>query len=122
MRWRGIVGGVVARVRVGPSEVADLRWPARDAAAWGLPVWFVEMPNDLAQTAAGFAGSPRGRGALAQLGVRFAGQALNERACGGVDDLGHPGAAGPVTIAGRVAEIILSDTSTPGGATPPRSP
>jgi lysophospholipase L1-like esterase len=104
------------------AEVADLQWLARDAAARGLSVWFVEMPNNLAQATAGFAGSPRWREALAPLGVRFAGHALRERACWGYEDLGHPSAAGTVAIAARVAETILSDTSTPMGSTPPCAP
>ncbi len=99
-------------------EFADIRALAVDAGARGMPVWFVEMPNNLPQAQAGFDGVPDWRAALEPAGVLFGGHALGERACWGFYDEGHPSEAGAYAIAARMAEVVASGRTLPVGAEP----
>lgn len=99
-------------------EYADIRTLATDARARGLPVWFVEMPNNLPQARHGFTGSPDWKAGLEGAGVLFGGHALGERACWGFRDEGHASEAGVAAIAARMADVIAGGATIPVGADP----
>lgn len=103
----------------GEAQRADIRLLVADARDRGLPVWFIEMPNNWSQSSGGrFDGLVRWRSTLEPLGVLTSGHALGERACWGFEDLAHPSEAGAAAIAARMAEVVKAGRSIPVGATP----
>jgi lysophospholipase L1-like esterase len=86
----------------------------------GLPIWMMLSPNPDWSGRQRPAEQRRARDrednqpwvqALEPLGVRFAGHALLERACWGLDDLTHPSASGALSLAEQLAEVMASGGS-----------
>lgn len=122
-RWLAPLRSGMYAVSPGGNEAAaqhdDIRLLVRDARDRGLPVWFIEMPDNYAGASGGrFRGLEPWRSSLEPLGVLTGGHALGERVCWGFEDLAHPSEAGAAAIAARMAEVVKAGRSIPVGATP----
>lgn len=92
-------------------EFADIRLLASDAEDRGIPVYFVEMPNRLADGLEGFPQRGEWRNGLRGTSVMFGGHALDERSCWGFLDEGHPSAAGAWSIAAAMVPVFAHSAS-----------
>lgn len=92
-------------------EFADIRTLVTDADDRGLPVYFIEMPDRLADGLAGFTHRGEWRNGLSGAPVFFGGHVLDERACWGFEDEGHPSAAGAYAIAAAMVPVIAKGAS-----------
>ncbi len=87
----------------------------------GLPTWMMLSPNPDWSARQRPAGERRAEDhnnnrpwvqALEPLGVRFAGHALLERSCWGLDDVTHPSASGALSLAEQIAGAMESGSSS----------